>query len=152
MPTFESTSVDHTLTLARTLARQLQPNDVLALHGDLGAGKTQFVRGLVAGLGGPPRAVSSPTFVLLHVYDHPPMRLPVYHLDAYRVTSSADFDAIGFPELLTQNGVVVVEWPERITDLLPPTTIHVRLTATGPAARRIDIEGPPGREMGMGTT
>jgi tRNA threonylcarbamoyladenosine biosynthesis protein TsaE len=151
MPTHESFSVDHTLTLARTLAARLQPNDVLALHGDLGAGKTQFVRGLVAGLGGPPRAVSSPTFVLLHVYDFPAMRLPVYHLDAYRVTGSADFDAIGFPELLTQGGVVVVEWPQRVADLLPPATIHVRLTPTGPAARRIDIEPPPGRELDLGT-
>jgi tRNA threonylcarbamoyladenosine biosynthesis protein TsaE len=148
MPTHESFSVDHTQTLAPSLATRLLPNDVLALHGELGAGKTQFVRGLVAGLGGPPRAVSSPTFVLLHVYDFPPMRLPVYHLDAYRVTNSADFESIGFPELLTQNAVVVVEWPERISDLLPPTTIHVRLTPTGPAARRIEIEGPPGRELG----
>jgi tRNA threonylcarbamoyladenosine biosynthesis protein TsaE len=147
MPTHESFSVDQTLTLARTLATRLLPNDVLALHGDLGAGKTQFVRGLVAGLGGPPRLVSSPTFVLLHVYDHPALRLPVYHLDAYRVAGPADFESIGFPELLAQGGVVVVEWPERVADLLPPATIHVRLTPTGPAARRIDIEPPPGREL-----
>jgi len=148
MPTHESLSVDQTLTLARTLAARLLSNDVLALHGDLGAGKTQFVRGLVAGLGGNPRQVSSPTFVLLHVYDSPAMRLPVYHLDAYRVTGSADFESIGFPELLAQNAVVVVEWPQRVADLLPPTTIHVRLTPTGPAARRIDIDPPPGRELG----
>jgi tRNA threonylcarbamoyladenosine biosynthesis protein TsaE len=148
MPSFASSSVDQTLALAHSLARHLQPNDCLALHGDLGAGKTQFVRGLVAGLGGNPRQVSSPTFVLLHVYDRPPIRLPVYHLDAYRVAGPDDFDAIGFPELLTQAGVVVVEWPQRVVALLPPTTIHVRLTATGPASRRIDIEGPPGRELG----
>jgi len=147
MPTHESLSVDQTLNLARSLAARLLPNDVLALHGDLGAGKTQFVRGLVAGLGGNPRQVSSPTFVLLHVYDSPAMRLPVYHLDAYRVTNSSDFESIGFPELLAQAGVVVVEWPGRVADLLPPTTIHVRLTPTGPTARRIDIEPPPGRSL-----
>jgi tRNA threonylcarbamoyl adenosine modification protein YjeE len=147
MVSHASSSVDQTLALARSLAAHLRPNDVLALHGDLGAGKTQFVRGLVAGLGGSPRQVSSPTFVLLHVYDRPPIRLPVFHLDAYRVAGSDDFDAIGFPELLTQAGVVVVEWPQRVAALLPPTTIHVRLTPTGPDSRRIDIEGPPGREL-----
>jgi tRNA threonylcarbamoyladenosine biosynthesis protein TsaE len=151
VPTYASSSVDQTLALAASLARRLEPNDCLALHGDLGAGKTQFVRGLVAGLGGNPRQVSSPTFVLLHVYDRPPIRLSVYHLDAYRVGGPDDFESIGFPELLTQAGVVVVEWPQRVAALLPPTTIHVRLTPTGPDSRRIDIEGPPGRGLELGT-
>ena len=145
--THESHSVAETERIAAELARELKGRECVALFGDLGAGKTQFVRGLVAGLGGNPRHVSSPTFVLLHVYDRPPMRLPVYHLDAYRVTGAADFESIGFPELLAQAGVVVVEWPGRVADLLPPTTIHVRLTPTGPAARRIDIEPPPGRTL-----
>ena len=152
MPTFHTTSVDQTQTLARLLSTRLRPNDTLALHGDLGAGKTAFVRGLVAGLGGNPRSVSSPTFVLLNVYDRPPIRLSVYHLDAYRVAGPSDFDAIGFPELLTQGGVVVVEWPQRIADLLPPQTIHVRLTPTGPTTRRIQIDPPPGREIAMDQT
>ena len=147
MPTFHTTSVDQTQALACQLSTRLCPGDVLALHGDLGAGKTAFVRGLVAGLGGNPRAVSSPTFVLLNVYDRPPIRLSVYHLDAYRVATPDDFDAIGFPELLTQGGVVAVEWPQRIAPLLPPATIHIRLTPTGPASRRIDIEPPGGREI-----
>ena len=149
MPTFETSSVDQTLTLAAHFSARLRPNAVLALHGDLGAGKTAFVRGLVAGLGGNPRAVSSPTFVLLNVYDRPPIRLAVYHLDAYRVAGSDDFDAIGFPELLTQGGVVVVEWPTRVAALLPPATTHVRLTPTGPDSRRIEIEERPAGEMAI---
>ena len=147
MPTFHTESVDQTQALARLLSTPLRPGDVLALHGDLGAGKTQFTRGLVRGLDGDPRSVSSPTFVLLNVYDRPPIRLTVYHLDAYRVAHPDDFDAIGFPELLTQGGVVAVEWPQRIAPLLPPATIHVRLTPTGPATRRIDNEPPGGREI-----
>jgi tRNA threonylcarbamoyladenosine biosynthesis protein TsaE len=86
----------------------------------LGAGKTQFVRGLVAGLGGNARSVSSPTFVLLNIYESG--RLKVFHLDAYRVSGADDFESIGFTELLDQRGVVVVEWADRVTALLPPTS------------------------------
>jgi tRNA threonylcarbamoyladenosine biosynthesis protein TsaE len=138
MPTFETSSVDQTLAVAASFAASLRPGDCVALYGDLGAGKTQFVRGLVRGLGGNPRAVSSPTFVLLNVYERPPIRLSVYHLDAYRVAGPDDFDAIGFPELLTQGGVVVVEWPARVESLLPATRINVRITPTGPTTRRIE--------------
>src|SRR3954453_1149939 len=107
-----SHSVAETEAIAADLAAGLGAGACLALHGELGAGKTQFVRGLVRGLGGQPRAVSSPTFVLLNVYEAPSARLSVYHLDAYRVSGPEDFEAIGFPELLEQGGVVVVEWPE----------------------------------------
>ena len=149
MPTFHSASPAQTAALATRFAKTLLPNDCLALHGDLGAGKTAFVRGLVAGLGGDPRAVSSPTFVLLNVYSRPPIRLSLYHLDAYRVATPDDFEAIGFPELLTQGGVVAVEWPARIQPLLPPATTHIRLTPLSPSARQIDIEPPPGRDIDM---
>ena len=135
-------SVGETEAFAVELATSLQGGDCIALHGEMGAGKTQFVRGLVRGLGGNGRAVSSPTFVLLNVYDSPPIRLAVYHLDAYRVAGGDDFDAIGFPELLAQGGVVVVEWPERVESLLPVHRIEVRITPTGRDSRRIVIERP----------
>jgi tRNA threonylcarbamoyladenosine biosynthesis protein TsaE len=135
-----SHSVAETEAIAAELARELRGGEVIALHGELGAGKTQFVRGLVRGLGGDPHAVSSPTFVLLNVYDTG--RLRVYHLDAYRVSGPDDFEAIGFAELLDQGGVVAVEWPERIADLLPapPWRIDVRLSASGPRTRQIVID------------
>lgn len=132
-----SASVAATEALAMRLAEELQPGDCIALEGDLGAGKTQFVRGLVRGLGGDGHAVSSPTFVLMNVYETP--RLRVYHLDAYRTHGSDDLEAIGFSELLDQGGIVVIEWPSRITALLPARRIVVNLETLSPRRRRITI-------------
>jgi tRNA threonylcarbamoyladenosine biosynthesis protein TsaE len=132
-----SRSVAETESIAAQVAATLQPNDLLALEGDLGAGKTQFVRGLVKALGGNPRDVSSPTFILLNVYKTP--RFPIYHLDAYRVHSGEDFSAIGFAELLEQNGVVVVEWPSRVKEILPPDRINVTFEITGKTRRKINV-------------
>jgi tRNA threonylcarbamoyladenosine biosynthesis protein TsaE len=139
---YTSKSVEKTESIAAELAAALKGGECLALYGNLGAGKTQFVRGLVRGLGGSPRSVSSPTFVLLNVY--PGGRLKVFHLDAYRIGGADDFEAIGFGELLEQGGVVVVEWAERVRDLLPARCISVRIQPTGQTDRRIEIEiGPP---------
>ncbi|HMO25929.1 MAG TPA: tRNA (adenosine(37)-N6)-threonylcarbamoyltransferase complex ATPase subunit type 1 TsaE [Tepidisphaeraceae bacterium] len=135
-----SRSPDDTRALARELARTLDAGDVLALHGDLGAGKTQFVRGIVEGLGGSAAPVSSPTFVLLNIYPTP--TLTVYHLDAYRALGEDDFDAIGFDELLEQNGIVAVEWAERIASRLPGHTVHIRLTPLDEQTRQITIDRP----------
>ncbi len=128
------------IVISLCLAATLSPGDCLALHGDLGAGKTQFVRGLVRAYGGEPRAVSSPTFVLLNLYPTP--RGTIFHLDAYRIAGPADLEAIGFEELTQQHGLVVVEWASRVKTLLPPNTIQVTLTPTSPTARRIDILRP----------
>ena len=138
LSTHVTNSVEETESVAAALASTLRGGECLALHGDLGAGKTQFVRGLVKGLGGNPRAVSSPTFVLLNVYETG--RLTVYHLDAYRVAGPDDFEAIGFEELLIQGGVVVVEWADRIESLLPPDRITVRIDPVGEKTRRIKVE------------
>jgi tRNA threonylcarbamoyladenosine biosynthesis protein TsaE len=135
----ESGSVEETQAVAAAVARRLGPGAAVALHGNLGAGKTQFVRGLVAALGGNPRAVSSPTYVLLNIYEGG--RLTVYHLDAYRVGGAEDFEGIGFTELLEQGGVVVVEWADRVGELMPAEAIHVSLEHAGENRRRITIEG-----------
>ena len=137
--TRESRSVEETESIAAELAQSLRGGECLALYGELGAGKTQFVRGLIRGLGGQAHSVSSPTFVLLNVYDSG--RLTVFHLDAYRVNGPEDFEAIGFGELLEHGGVVVVEWAERVQTLLPPRCIPVRITSLGPDVRSIQI-GP----------
>jgi tRNA threonylcarbamoyladenosine biosynthesis protein TsaE len=134
----QSSSVEQTEHIAAQLSLSLRGGECIALNGDLGAGKTQFVRGLVKGLGGPSRAVSSPTFVLLNVY--PGGRLTVYHLDAYRVGGTDDFEAIGFSELFEQGGVVVVEWAERVAGLLPGGCITVSIEATGEMTREIRID------------
>lgn len=135
--TRESHSVEETEAIAAEVAARLVGGECIALDGDLGAGKTQFVRGLVRALGGDPRAVSSPTFVLLHVYDSG--RLKVFHLDAYRVHGSEDFDSIGFAELLEQRGVVVVEWPTKVASLLPTNSINIHIESTGETDRNITI-------------
>lgn len=137
--THESHSVADTEAIAVDLARTLHGGEVVALYGDLGAGKTQFVRGIVRGLDGNPQTVSSPTFVLLNVYDSG--RLIVFHLDAYRVHGPEDFESIGFTELLDQGGgVVVVEWAERVESLLPARRVNVRITTIDREARQIAIK------------
>jgi tRNA threonylcarbamoyladenosine biosynthesis protein TsaE len=133
-----SPNVATTEQIAADLAGTLTGGECIALYGEMGAGKTQFVRGLVRGLGGDGGAVSSPTYVLLNVYDTG--RLTVYHLDAYRVHGPDDFDAIGFPELLEQGGVVVVEWPTRVQSLLPGNRIDVHISATSETGRTIDVQ------------
>ena len=137
--TYESHSVEQTESIAAELSLTLGGGECIALHGDLGAGKTQFVRGLLRGLGGNPRSVSSPTFMLLNVYDTG--RLTVYHLDAYRVHGAEDFESIGFAELLEQGGVVVVEWASRVEAILPSQRIEVRIESVDERVRRIDITG-----------
>ena len=132
-----SDSVEQTEAIAAELARTSAGGECIALEGELGAGKTQFVRGLVTGLNGPARAVSSPTYMLLNVY--PGGRLTVYHLDAYRIGGADDFEAIGFSELLEQKGLVVVEWASRISSLLPPRHLSVTIQAVGPTQREIQI-------------
>lgn len=134
---YESRSVADTERIAADLARRLPAGSCIALEGNLGAGKTQFVRGLVRALGGNPRAVSSPTFTLLNVY--PTSALQIFHLDAYRVSGADDFESIGFEELLDQSGVVVVEWASRVSALLPPNTIHITIESTDETTRRITI-------------
>ena len=136
--THESTSVEQTESIAADLATTLVGGECIALEGDLGAGKTQFVRGLLRGLGGNPRSVSSPTFMLLNIYDTG--RLTLYHLDAYRVRGAEDFESIGFPELLEQGGIVVVEWAGRVKELIPPKHIHVSIDSLDTQRRRIAID------------
>jgi tRNA threonylcarbamoyladenosine biosynthesis protein TsaE len=134
-----SNSVDETERIAIELARTLRGGECIALEGELGAGKTQFVRGLLNGLGGEPRSVSSPTFVLLNVYDSG--RLKLYHLDAYRVHGPEDFDAIGFAELLEQGGfLVVVEWASRVAASLPAHRIAIAIEHIDDHTRRIVID------------
>lgn len=103
--------------LGRQIAAGLSGGEVLALVGGLGAGKTRFTKGLVAGLGHPGE-VTSPTFALVHEYRGG--RLPVFHLDFYRLGSPDELLAIGWDEMLDEGGVVVAEWADRFPGLLPP--------------------------------
>ncbi|HEY2801659.1 MAG TPA: tRNA (adenosine(37)-N6)-threonylcarbamoyltransferase complex ATPase subunit type 1 TsaE [Chthoniobacterales bacterium] len=119
MATFTSHSVEETIAFARNWAKSLQPNDVVALRGDLGAGKTHFVKGLVAGCGSA-EAVTSPTFAILHEYGGG--RLPIFHFDFYRLEHCSEIEGIGFEDYLQDNGVTVIEWADRFPELLPERT------------------------------
>jgi tRNA threonylcarbamoyladenosine biosynthesis protein TsaE len=114
--TFRSGSESDTRAIAARMAERLQPGTVLTLSGDLGAGKTAFVRGLAEGLGIDPLEVTSPTFTLVHEYRGG--RLPLVHVDLYRL-ESADLDEIGLDPDLAAEGVVAVEWPERLSRPVP---------------------------------
>ena len=130
-------SEDETASLARDLAATLRAGDVLLLSGNLGAGKTAFVRGLAAGLGIDPHDVSSPTFTLVHEYRGG--RLTLYHVDLYRLGRAATED-LGLEELGARDGVLAIEWPDRLTHPLPAAK-NVRLEIVDDQTRRISI-GP----------
>ena len=114
---------DQTRDFATQLARSLPQKCTLALYGDLGAGKTTFMQGLVRGLQGTEEDVHSPTFVYLHLYQT--ATIPVFHFDLYRLSQESDFLALGFNEYFEKEGITAIEWPERIQNLLPPTTISL---------------------------
>jgi tRNA threonylcarbamoyladenosine biosynthesis protein TsaE len=124
-----------TRALARRLAARLRPDDFLALCGELGAGKTTFVQGLAAGLGVEGR-VSSPTFVLMHCH---PGRLPLCHLDAYRVGCAEEFAELGVEDFAAA-AVTVLEWADRLPELWPPEVLVVTLAYTD-TGRRLEFEG-----------
>lgn len=121
---FTSRSPSETQDVGRRLAAHLRGDDVVALWGELGSGKTVLARGLATGLGADPGAVSSPTFVILH--EHRGGRLPLFHLDLYRLESGG-LGSTGWEECLEAGGVTAIEWPERAADLLPADRVDVRL-------------------------
>jgi tRNA threonylcarbamoyladenosine biosynthesis protein TsaE len=130
-------SEDETQAVARGLAATLAAGDVVLLSGSLGAGKTAFVRGMAAGLGVDPGEVSSPTFTLIHEYRGG--RLIFYHADLYRLDRAAT-DDLGLEEVGAGDGVLAVEWPERLSHDMP-AAIPVTIEITGDTDRRITI-GP----------
>lgn len=135
-------SAEETRALGKTLAGNILPGTLLCLTGDLGAGKTTLVQGLLEGLGAE-RPYVSPTFVIMKQYELPASSVSgvkrIYHADAYRV-GSKDFTEIGFAEWCAdRDGLVILEWPERIADLLPEKRIDITLTSLSETEREIRI-------------
>ncbi len=128
-----TTSAEQTEAAGERLAAALGPGDVVALVGELGAGKTCFIQGVVRGLGATTRA-TSPTFVLINQYRG---RVPIYHVDAYRTQSLVEL--LDIAELLSSDGVTVVEWAEKLLPLLPSGTIEVRIAGVGDEPRTITM-------------
>lgn len=140
--TYLSSCPEDTMNLASELLRARPGRCIIALHGDLGAGKTCFVRGLARELG-ISQPITSPTFTIVQEY---PSQRPLYHIDLYRLADPDEMLDLGFDEYLTQAAVVAIEWAERAGDLLPEDTVHVTLEpGDEDDQRRITIEPNPPR-------
>jgi tRNA threonylcarbamoyladenosine biosynthesis protein TsaE len=132
-----------TLALAGLLAGLLRGGDVVGLEGGLGAGKTTFTRGAVHALGVPEdTAVTSPTFALLHLYEG---RLPVGHVDLYRLEDPDELEELGLDELLEHGGVLFVEWGRKFPEMADRTAVWVELRILGEQARRARVRGEGAR-------
>jgi tRNA threonylcarbamoyladenosine biosynthesis protein TsaE len=137
--TIDVQSLAETEALGRRLAAHVFPGAVVALVGTLGAGKTHLVRAIAKGLDIPnPAVVNSPTFVLIQEYE---ARLPIYHFDAYRLASEAQFADLGVHEYFQGNGVCLVEWADKVPTCLPAERLEISITITGQQSRRLAIAG-----------
>jgi tRNA threonylcarbamoyladenosine biosynthesis protein TsaE len=136
--TFISNSPDETEDFGRRFAENVQPGDVLAVTGELGSGKTQFVKGLVAGVRSTD-PVTSPTFTLIHEYSHG--RLPVYHFDFFRVEDRQSAGRLGLDDYFFGTGICVIEWADRFRDLIPPNAQWIAFELKSENQRAIRFQG-----------
>ena len=132
-----SNSVEETIHAGYEFAKQLQRGDVVCLEGDLGAGKTHFVKGVASYFGINPEKVNSPTYTLIHEYKG---TIPVYHFDCYRLKGEQEALEIGTEEYFYGDGVSLVEWPKKINDLLPKEAIWIKISHLSDAKRKIEIQ------------
>ena len=136
----ETNSEQETVALAVELSKTLGNCAIIAIEGELGGGKTCFVRGLCEGLGGDPRQVSSPTFTIMQEYDVAGERRLV-HVDAYRLSGEAELASIGWDELLEDPAAIIaIEWPSRIKDAIPSSVVNVTIEHLDPTTRSIHIQ------------
>ena len=131
-------SPQETIEFAKGLAAALKSGTVLCLEGQLGSGKTTFIKGLAEGLGLKcPEQVKSPTFVLMHIYK---ATIPLYHFDCYRLDSVEELENIGFTDFVNDpHAISCVEWAEKAGDLIPKDARHIRFEILGASKRRIFI-------------
>jgi tRNA threonylcarbamoyladenosine biosynthesis protein TsaE len=136
-----------TFRLGRILGGTLEEGAIVALIGELGAGKTRLTQGIARGLGVPDAyPVTSPTFTLINEY---PGRRKLVHFDAYRLTGAADLPELGCEEYFYGKGVVVVEWAERIRDVLPDGTLFITMAYLDETRRRVEICGPSAQVLSI---
>ncbi len=135
----ETYSAEETRSTAAAIAAKARPQTVFALQGDLGVGKTVFSQGFAEGLG-VTEPVSSPTFTILQEYTDG--RMPFYHFDVYRIEEPEEMEEVGLDDYLYGEGVCMIEWPERIEELLPEETVWIRIEkdlSKGTDYRRISV-------------
>lgn len=132
--TIELPTLEQTMTLGRTLGKIALPGDVITLTGGLGVGKTTLTQAIGQGLKVPENYyITSPTFSLLHEY---PGRIPLYHMDLYRLVDEEEIEALGFEDYLYGDGVTVIEWPERLGSLLPSEHLDLELVFVSETSRK----------------
>ena len=133
---------DDMVKLGKRFGKLAKPGMVISLRGSLGAGKTVFARGVARSLG-IEEAIVSPTFTLVQEYDG---KLPMYHMDLYRITSQEDFEMIGGEDMLYSNGVCLIEWSEIINEMLPKDTIFINIVVNPDQSRTVTIENKAKQE------
>ena len=135
----DSSSERETIRIGEEIARYLRPGDIVALSGDLGAGKTTLVKGIAKGLGVKNhRYVNSPSFTIVKEYKG---KVPLFHFDVYRLNNLKDIEDIGYEDYLARDGVVVIEWSNKMTRILPKKHIDVSLKISGRSKRSLNIKG-----------
>jgi len=136
---YHTQSEEATIALGEALAAELPPKALVLLIGNLGAGKTTLAKGIVKGLkAAEPDEVSSPTFTLIHEYGS-----GVYHVDLYRLDTTAQVASLGLEEIFDRPAVVLIEWGERFGELMPEDRIEIRLRTTGEDSREIEVSIHP---------
>ena len=145
---FTSNSVTQTERLGLRLGELLQDGDIVCLQGDLGAGKTAIARGIGRGWGTAMR-VTSPTFTLINEYPRVRDKLTLYHLDFYRLESSAEIITTGLEDVLDQHGALMIEWPERVDDFIPDDRfiIYMRHVTEFKRGLRFEATGPRSKQL-----
>jgi len=136
---FQTQSASETIRIGKSVGRNLRPGDIVALVGELGAGKTQFIKGLAAGAGvGKPTYISSPSFTLINEY---PGRIPFYHIDLYRLEREREAEELGLEDYFQGEGVTAIEWADKIPSLLPKELLSVHIVYIGKNRRSLQITG-----------
>lgn len=131
----DTNSAEETVELGRKIGSKLKPRDILALYGTLGAGKTTLIQGIAQGLG-VKDYVTSPTFILINEYQG---SCPFYHVDLYRLNDEAEIEDLGILEYFEKDGVCVIEWAEKMEELLPKYTKQIKIELVDENKRKIEL-------------
>jgi tRNA threonylcarbamoyladenosine biosynthesis protein TsaE len=143
----QSKSASETVRLGRNIGSRLLPGDVVALVGELGAGKTQLIKGLAAGAGiRNPTYISSPSFTLINEY---PGKITFYHIDLFRLSKENEAEELGMEDYIQGKGITAIEWADRIPSLLPEELLLIRIAYTGKNTRSLEISGKGKRYLKM---
>ena len=135
----QTRSASETIRIGKSIGSHLRAGDVVALVGELGAGKTQFIKGLATGAGvGKPTYISSPSFTLINEY---PGKVPFYHIDLFRLKSQKEAEGLGLEDYFQGRGITAIEWADKIPSFLPDEMLSIHIVYTGKNRRSVEISG-----------